>query len=73
LPATLMVPPTKDPFNEMFVLKDKKGNPVANFPYQIQLENGRVVRGVTDEMGRTQRVGSGAASSGLSIKPDVQK
>ena len=73
LPATLMVPPTKDPFNEMFVLKDKKGNPVANFPYQIKLENGRVVRGVTDEMGRTQRVGSGVASSGLSIHADGQK
>ena len=73
LPVALMVPPTKDPFNEMFVLKDKKGNPVANFPYQIELENGRVVRGVTDEMGRTQRVGSGVARSGLIIHADVQK
>jgi type VI secretion system secreted protein VgrG len=71
LPVSLMVPPTKDPFNEMFVLKDKRGNPVANFPYQVTLADGHIVRGITDEFGRTQRVGSGMASSSLRIDPDV--
>jgi type VI secretion system secreted protein VgrG len=70
LPANLTVPPTKDPFNEMFVLQDKKGNPVANFPYKVTLANGRVVQGITDAQGATQRVGSGVNTSGIQIEPN---
>jgi type VI secretion system secreted protein VgrG len=70
LPVSLAVPPTKDPFNEMFVLKDTKGNPVPNFPYKVTLANGKVVRGVTDEAGRAARMGSGVSSEDIGISPD---
>ena len=68
-PVNLTVPPTKDPFNEMFVLKDKKGNPVPNFPYKVTLADGRVMQGITDAQGATQRVGSGVSASGIEIEP----
>ena len=52
------------------MIKDKKGKPVADFPYRIVRADGRVVRGVTDAQGRTQRVGTGDASQALHIEPD---
>ncbi|MFY7939919.1 MAG: DUF2345 domain-containing protein, partial [Burkholderiaceae bacterium] len=54
-------------YNEMLVLHDKKGRPVANFPYRITLGNGRVISGITDSQGRTQRVGSADAPVPLHI------
>ncbi len=71
LPVTLAVPPVKDPFNEMFVLRDKKGNPVPNFPYKVTLADGRVLQGITDAHGATQRVGSGAQATGIQIEPNT--
>jgi type VI secretion system secreted protein VgrG len=62
--------PEITPYNEMIVIKDKKGKPVADFPYRIVRADGRVVRGVTDAQGRTQRVGTGDASQALHIEPD---
>lgn len=55
----------------MFVLKDKKGNPVANFPYKITLADGNVLRSLTDVQGRAIRVGSGTQAAGIRIDPDM--
>lgn len=60
------------PYNEQFVLRDKKGLPVANFPYRLAMGNGRVVSGVTDSQGRTPRVGSGNEPSAIGMEHPSQ-
>ena len=49
----------KDPYDEMFVIKDTLGNPVAGFAYKITTDEGRIYRGVTNEKGETLRVHTG--------------
>ncbi|MBU7572959.1 MAG: hypothetical protein KAF64_06360 [Hydrogenophaga sp.] len=62
--------PETTPFNELPELYDKKGQPVAGFPYELVLGNGRTLRGVTDAQGGTQRVGSGEAAATLRMNHD---
>lgn len=43
--------------NEQFTLKDSKtGQPLANLRYRIRFSTGRIVAGLTDSKGQTQRV-----------------
>jgi type VI secretion system secreted protein VgrG len=43
----------------VFVVNDEKtGKPKPNTPYQIKLESGLIVKGVTDSKGLTQKVSS---------------
>ncbi|WP_428719098.1 type VI secretion system Vgr family protein [Undibacterium curvum] len=60
--------PESTPYNEMFVLQDMAGRPVAHFAYHIQTASGRIINGVTDTSGCAQRVGSGNQSANLEIK-----
>ncbi|MEG0343343.1 MAG: type VI secretion system Vgr family protein [Acinetobacter sp.] len=60
----------QDPYNEMFVLKDPKGNPVAGFAYKIISGDGTVFRGVSNEKGETIRLSSGYAASDLKVYAD---
>jgi len=69
--AAQTVVSTPQLLNEQFVLRDKKGNPVAGYPFKVTLSNGRVVRGTTDALGRTPRIG-GTEAVNLRIEPDVQ-
>ncbi|ACD20908.1 type VI secretion system Vgr family protein [Paraburkholderia phytofirmans] len=39
-----------------FVVRDRSGNPLPNYPYQIKTENGPTWFGRTDEHGHTERV-----------------
>ena len=68
MPVTAL--PETTPFNELPELYDKKGRPVASFPYELVRGNGRALRGVTDAQGSTQRVGSGEAASTLRMNHD---
>lgn len=44
-------------FNEQFRALDKEtGKPVPGLPYQIKMQDGTVLSGITDEYGRTMRV-----------------
>ncbi|HEV6966263.1 type VI secretion system Vgr family protein [Roseateles sp.] len=69
-PKSLPVGPQAEvtPYNEQFVLRDKKGRPVAGFPYRLVLGNGRIVHGTTDSQGRTQRVGTGDAPQPMRLE-----
>lgn len=60
----------QDPFNEMFVLKDPKGLPVAGFAYKIVAGDGKVFRGVSNEKGETIRLSSGYDVTQLEISAD---
>lgn len=60
----------QDPFNEMFVLKDPKGLPVAGFAYKIVTGDGKVFRGVSNEKGETIRLSSGYDASQLEVYAD---
>jgi type VI secretion system secreted protein VgrG len=42
-----------DVYDEHFIVRDALGDPIANMPYQILAEDGRVVEGMTDAEGRT--------------------
>jgi hypothetical protein len=43
-------------FDELIVLHDEQGNPVAGLRYKLTTDDGQVFQGVTDERGATQRV-----------------
>jgi type VI secretion system secreted protein VgrG len=60
----------QDPFNEMFVVKDPKGLPVAGFAYKIVTGDGKVFRGVSNEKGETIRLSSGYDASQLEVYAD---
>ena len=70
LPATIVPLSSKDSLNEMFVLRDQNGKPVANFQYKVTLANGRVVRGVTDKLGQAQRLDTGCKALKMLIQAD---
>lgn len=40
-------------FDEHFILKDPRGEPIANMRYKIKSQNGIEVAGITDDQGRT--------------------
>lgn len=42
-----------DVYNEHFVVRDAFGEPIANMPYQIRAEDGRIIEGMTDDEGKT--------------------
>lgn len=43
-------------FDEQFTLLDTEGEPVADFAYKVTTASGEVFRGVTNELGKTQRI-----------------
>ncbi|MFD1557418.1 type VI secretion system Vgr family protein [Paraburkholderia silviterrae] len=45
-------------YDEHFIIRDSLGEPIANFPYKISTQTGKVVIGATDEMGKTQVLSS---------------
>ena len=63
------VPPINLGFDEQFTLLDADGEPVPDFAYKITTASGKVIRGVTNERGLTQRV-STRASELLHLEPD---
>jgi len=57
-------PALRGPFDQVFQALDQQtGLPLADTPYRITLESGRVFLGVTDSQGRTQRVGADRAQT----------
>lgn len=54
--------------DEQFLLKDElSGDPLPFTPYRILVEDGREIRGVTNERGETIRVATGAKQLGLEL------
>ncbi|WP_406850496.1 hypothetical protein [Chromobacterium phragmitis] len=45
-------------FDEQLVLKDESGTLLKKVGYELELESGRIVTGVTDEDGKTERIES---------------
>ena len=56
--------------DEMFVLKNLSGEPIAGYRYKIVDDLGQTFYGVTDAKGQTDRIFSGAKNVGLKIYPD---
>lgn len=56
--------------DEMFVLKNSSGAPIAGFKYKIIDNDGNIFYGVTNAKGETDRVLSGAKNSNLKVFPD---
>lgn len=56
--------------DEMFVLKNSSGAPIAGFKYKIIDNDGSIFYGVTNAKGETDRVLSGAKNSNLKVFPD---
>lgn len=57
--SSLELPKAQDLYDEQFVVRDKTtGEPLPFHPYRIERSDGQVFTGVTDESGRTLRVGS---------------
>ncbi|MBA8735676.1 PAAR domain-containing protein [Chromobacterium violaceum] len=50
-------------FDQHFIVHDKNGAPLPNWPYTIELANGQTISGKTDDMGKTSKVSSDAADS----------
>jgi type VI secretion system secreted protein VgrG len=61
-----------DSLNEMFVLRNQHGKPMAHFPYVIEVEDGRVIRGMTNKLGQAERVYTGDKPLKMKIGPDTQ-
>jgi type VI secretion system secreted protein VgrG len=59
------------PYDEMFVLKDQHGDPIADFAYKVTLGDGKVYRGVTNEKGEAMRIGTGSKAMGMKFEPDI--
>jgi len=50
------------PHDEQFLLRDSaSGEPLANIQYRIKTASGRVIDGMTDGNGRTQRIRTDSA------------
>lgn len=62
-PTTMKDPCTESwrSFDELIVLKDEEGQPVANQRYRITAPNGQIFEGTTDEFGETQRINTKSA------------
>lgn len=48
-------------YDQHFHVKDEAGQPLADFPYVIELSNGRRIEGRTDQEGKTARVAASGA------------
>ncbi|MGL4666947.1 MAG: DUF2345 domain-containing protein, partial [Saezia sp.] len=57
--------------NEMFVLKNKKGELIKNFRYKIVREDGKKFFGKTNNKGETQRISTGNKKLKINIYPDA--
>lgn len=56
-------------FDEQFILLDPEGEPVADFAYKVTTASGKVFRGVTNELGNTQRIPTSIIEE-LHLEPD---
>lgn len=56
-------------FDEQFTLLDTEGEPVADFAYKVTTASGKVFRGVTNELGKTQRIPTSIIEE-LHLEPD---
>ena len=62
--SSLELPKAQDLYDEQFVVRDKTtGEPLPFHPYRIERSDGQIFNGVTDESGRTLRVGSAGPQS----------
>ncbi|MBW7566318.1 PAAR domain-containing protein [Chromobacterium subtsugae] len=50
-------------FDQHFVVHDKDGKPLANWPYTIELPGGKTINGKTDKDGKTAKVSSDTADT----------
>jgi len=67
-PSLPSLPQGEDPHDEQFrILDQATQEPLANRKYRIELEDGRVFRGVTDAEGKTLRVHTGDQAKGMNI------
>jgi uncharacterized Zn-binding protein involved in type VI secretion len=56
-------------FDEQFTLLDREGEPVADFAYKVTTASGKIFRGVTNELGKTQRIPTSVVED-LHLEPD---
>ncbi|MEN6670710.1 hypothetical protein AAJP47_10060, partial [Psychrobacter sp. B38] len=63
----------KEPYDEMYVVKDTLGNIIAGFAYKIETSEGKVYRGVTNEKGETIRVGTGNKAVEFELTADTDE
>ncbi|MGO1283046.1 MAG: DUF2345 domain-containing protein, partial [Moraxellaceae bacterium] len=63
----------KDPFDEMFVLKDTLGNPISGFAYKITTGDGKIYRGITNKEGQTTRIHTGAQAVDMTVEADDEE
>jgi len=56
-------------FDEQFTLLDMEGEPVAGFAYKVTTASGKVFRGVTNDVGKTQRIPTSVIEE-LHLEPD---
>jgi type VI secretion system secreted protein VgrG len=62
--SSLELPKAQDLYDEQFIVRDKTtGEPLPFHPYRIERPDGQVFSGLTDEFGRTLRVGSAGSQS----------
>jgi type VI secretion system secreted protein VgrG len=66
-PASMRMPlpdlPGEKSFSAQFVLQDRSGAVLRNYPYRLDAENGPTWYGITDENGLTQRVWTASEQS----------
>jgi uncharacterized Zn-binding protein involved in type VI secretion len=67
--AITPVTPLSLGFDEQFTLLDSDGEPVADFAYMVTTASGKVYRGVTNELGKTQRIPTSIVEE-LHLEPD---
>ena len=56
--------------DEMFILKDKNGQPMSHFRYKIVNADGEIFHGVSDENGASIRLNTGSDSTGMTFYAD---
>ena len=60
------VPALHGPFDQHFLVLDSRTKrPIANTPYRIRLSSGGEFRGVTDNLGYTQKVGANHVTTAI--------
>ncbi|MGO3645355.1 MAG: DUF2345 domain-containing protein, partial [Psychrobacter sp.] len=71
--ADVEIPAHRDPYDEMYIVKDTLGNPVAGFSYKIETSEGKIYRGVTNDKGETIRVGTGHREVEFTLTADTDE
>jgi uncharacterized Zn-binding protein involved in type VI secretion len=69
--GTAKAPAALTDFSQQFKCTSKSGEPVKNARYEIQTEDGQIVKGYSDEQGLTQRVFTEAEQT-LEVRFDQQ-